>query len=115
MPATSATAPAAWQGRRESRKIPLRRVILNTERLLLRHFEPADLDPLHALYRDPEIRKCYPDGTRTLEETMQALEWLQVAIQADAAGFRPRRSPVSLVRQAAGGNSEAYMDNHWRC
>jgi RimJ/RimL family protein N-acetyltransferase len=75
MPATAATDPTAWLGRRESSKIPLRMVILNTERLLLRHFEPADLDPLYALYRDPEMRKYYPDGTRTLEETKQELEW----------------------------------------
>ena len=49
--------------------------VLNTERLLLRHLEPADLGPLYALYRDPEIRKYYPDGTRTLEETKIELEW----------------------------------------
>jgi ribosomal-protein-alanine N-acetyltransferase len=48
--------------------------VLNTERLSLRHFDAADLDPLYALYRDPEIRKCYPDGTRTLEETKRELE-----------------------------------------
>jgi RimJ/RimL family protein N-acetyltransferase len=50
-------------------------VILNTQRLLLRHFEPDDLEPLYALYRDPEIRKYYPDGTRTLAETKAELEW----------------------------------------
>jgi RimJ/RimL family protein N-acetyltransferase len=48
--------------------------VLETERLLLRHFEPADLEPLYALYRDPEIRRYYPDGTRTLEETKEELE-----------------------------------------
>ncbi len=50
-------------------------LVLETERLLLRHFEPADLEPLHALYRDPEIRRYYPDGTRTLQETKEELEW----------------------------------------
>ena len=44
-------------------------VILNTERLLLRRFELGDLEPLFALYRDPEIRKYYPDGTRTYFKT----------------------------------------------
>jgi RimJ/RimL family protein N-acetyltransferase len=43
--------------------------VLETERLVLRRLRPADLEPLHALYRDPEIRRYYPDGTRTLEET----------------------------------------------
>jgi RimJ/RimL family protein N-acetyltransferase len=50
-------------------------IILNTERLLLRRFVPEDLAQLHALYRDPEIRKYYPDGTRTLEETKEELVW----------------------------------------
>ena len=50
-------------------------VVLNTTRLLLRHLEPDDLDPLYALYRDPDIRKYYPDGTRTYEETKEELEW----------------------------------------
>ncbi len=50
-------------------------IILNTERLLLRHLEPRDLEPLYALYRDPEIRKYYPNGTQTYEETKEELEW----------------------------------------
>ena len=50
-------------------------VILNTQRLQLRHVEPGDLAPLYALYRDPEIRKYYPDGTRTLQETKEELDW----------------------------------------
>jgi len=48
--------------------------VLETERLVLRRLLPADLEPLHALYRDPEIRRYYPDGTRTLEETREELE-----------------------------------------
>lgn len=50
-------------------------VVLNTERLLLRRFEPDDLESLYSLYRDPEIRKYYPDGTRTLAETKEELNW----------------------------------------
>ena len=49
--------------------------ILETHRLILRHLEPADLDALYALYRDPEIRRYFPDGTRNLEETREELEW----------------------------------------
>lgn len=52
-------------------------VVLNTERLQLRRFEPEDLVPLYALYRDAEIRKYYPDGTRTLEETKEELDWFR--------------------------------------
>ena len=50
-------------------------VILETERLLLRHFEPQDLEALFALYRDPEMRRYFPDGTRTHQETLEELEW----------------------------------------
>lgn len=50
-------------------------VVLITERLLLRRLEPEDLAPLYELYRDAEIRKYYPDGTRTLEETKEELDW----------------------------------------
>lgn len=48
--------------------------VLETQRLLLRHLEPADLPALYALYRDPEIRQYFPDGTRTLKETKEELE-----------------------------------------
>ena len=50
-------------------------VLLKTRRLLLRHLEPGDLEPLYALYRDPAIRKYYPDGIRTHSETKEELEW----------------------------------------
>ena len=49
--------------------------ILETDRLLLRHLLPGDLDNLYALYSDPEIRRYFPDGTRTYEETREELEW----------------------------------------
>jgi RimJ/RimL family protein N-acetyltransferase len=50
-------------------------IILETERLMMRHFETGDLEALAALYRDPELRKYYPEGTLTLEETRTELEW----------------------------------------
>ena len=50
-------------------------LVLQTERLSLRHFEAEDLEALFALYRDPDIRRYFPDGTRTLAETKEELEW----------------------------------------
>src|SRR5688572_19243817 len=50
-------------------------VILETQRLTLRHFELSDLDALHRLYNDPEIRAHFPGGTLSLEETREELEW----------------------------------------
>jgi [ribosomal protein S5]-alanine N-acetyltransferase len=49
--------------------------ILETERLLMRRLAASDLDDLYALYRDPEIRRYFPEGTLTLEETREELEW----------------------------------------
>jgi RimJ/RimL family protein N-acetyltransferase len=49
--------------------------ILETGRLILRRFVPEDLDDLYALYRDPEVRRYFPEGTLTCEETKEELEW----------------------------------------
>lgn len=49
--------------------------ILETDRLLLRHLQPDDLDSLYALYRDPDIRRYFPEGMLTYEETKEELEW----------------------------------------
>jgi len=34
-----------------------------------------DLDALARLYRDPEVRRWFPDGTRTHEQTREELAW----------------------------------------
>ena len=51
--------------------------ILETNRLILRHFAPADLDNLWAIYQDPEVVRYIPDTPRTYEETREQLEWHQ--------------------------------------
>jgi RimJ/RimL family protein N-acetyltransferase len=50
-------------------------LILETKRLLLRHLVIEDLAKLFALYRNPEIRKYFPEGVLTREETREELEW----------------------------------------
>ena len=50
-------------------------IILETERLLLRHQRIEDLDELWALYCDPEITKYIPDAPRSREEAKEELEW----------------------------------------
>lgn len=50
-------------------------LILETERLLLRHPVMSDLDAYYALYSDPEMRHYFPDGTLTYEETAEEVEW----------------------------------------
>jgi ribosomal-protein-alanine N-acetyltransferase len=49
--------------------------ILETQRLILRHLEPGDLDSLFALYSDPQVRQFIPEGTLSYEETQEELEW----------------------------------------
>jgi RimJ/RimL family protein N-acetyltransferase len=50
-------------------------IILETPRLILRHLLPDDLDSLFALYSDPEVRRYFPEGTLTYEQTKEELEW----------------------------------------
>lgn len=54
---------------------PAHSVILETERLILRRLVIEDLDGLFALYSDSEIRRYFPDGTLTRDETREELEW----------------------------------------
>jgi ribosomal-protein-alanine N-acetyltransferase len=49
--------------------------ILETKHLILRRLLPDDLDSLYALYSDEEIRRYFPEGTLTYEETKDELEW----------------------------------------
>ena len=49
--------------------------ILETDRLMLRHQTPADLESLWALYCDPDVRKYIPDAPRTYDEAREELEW----------------------------------------
>jgi ribosomal-protein-alanine N-acetyltransferase len=49
--------------------------ILETKRLILRHLIPDDLDNLFALYSDPQVRRYFPEGTLSYEQTREELEW----------------------------------------
>ena len=51
------------------------KVILETDRLLLRHLVMDDLNELFPLYSNSEIRKYFPEGILNLEETREELEW----------------------------------------
>lgn len=50
-------------------------IILETNRLLLRHLIPDDLDRLFELYSDPEMRRYFPEGVLSYEENKEELEW----------------------------------------
>jgi ribosomal-protein-alanine N-acetyltransferase len=49
-------------------------VICETDRLVLRRFTPADLDPVAAMMADPEVTQFFPGGPRTREQTLARLD-----------------------------------------
>ncbi|MHB8132661.1 MAG: GNAT family N-acetyltransferase [Anaerolineaceae bacterium] len=50
-------------------------IILETERLILRHLILTDLEDLYALYCDSDITKYIPDAPKNYQETRDELEW----------------------------------------
>ena len=48
---------------------------LETPRLRLRRLLPGDLDDLYRLYHDPEVRRYFPEGVLSYEETREELEY----------------------------------------
>jgi len=50
--------------------------VMETKRLALRHLTIGDLDALAAIYADPQVRRYFPEGTLTHEETREELEWI---------------------------------------
>lgn len=49
-------------------------LVLETERLILRHPVVSDVDGMAAFYSDPEVRRYVPDGTMTYRETKEEVE-----------------------------------------
>jgi ribosomal-protein-alanine N-acetyltransferase len=103
--------------------------ILETQRLVLRTLGPNDLDGLFALYRDPEVRRYFPEGTLTYEQTREELDWflqggdpahpelgLWATIHKDSGRFIGR---CGLIPWTIDGNEEvevAYLlaKAYWR-
>ena len=103
-------------------------IVLTTERLLLRHFEAGDRQPLYTLYRDPEIRRHYPDAIRTYEETQEELGWLLnghprcpelglwATVERDTGEFLGRCGPLPWHIQGKDAVELAFMikKERWR-
>ena len=63
-----------------------------------------DLDALAHIYRDPEVRKYFPEGILTYEQTKEELEWI-IDVYYGQHGFgygRPRTSSRMSSSVAAG-------------
>ena len=50
--------------------------VLETDRLILRPLTVDDLDGLATMYADAEVRRHFPEGTLTRDETREELEWI---------------------------------------
>lgn len=57
-----------------------------TDRLLLRSWRDADLDPWAAMNADPEVRE-HLGGVLTREQAQASLRWFQEGIDRDGYGF----------------------------
>ncbi len=55
--------------------MPSDKIILESDRLILRRFVNEDLDELWALYCDSEITRFIPDAPKTMGEARVELEW----------------------------------------
>ena len=51
-------------------------VIFETARLIHRPLTMDDVDALAPIYADPEIRRYFPEGTLTREQTKEEIEWI---------------------------------------
>ena len=94
-------------------------VVLETQRMTLRHLVPEDLSALFELYRDPEVRRYFPDGTRTLDETRQELDGSAMGtpiIPGSVFGPPWNGAPVPFSEGAAcfPGRSTVNTRSSWR-
>jgi ribosomal-protein-alanine N-acetyltransferase len=101
-------------------------LVMETDRLALRHLTLDDLDALAAIQSDPEVMRFFPSGARSREETLRDLERC-MALQAEhgfslwAAIDRSDRTLIGrcgLLPQSLQGHEEveiAYLiaRSHW--
>jgi len=61
-------------------------ITLESERVLLRHWQPSDLEPWIAMNQDPETLRYFP-RTRTREESEESYERLRANLLIDSFGI----------------------------
>jgi ribosomal-protein-alanine N-acetyltransferase len=66
------------------RQTPTPTIVLETARLVLRCFQPGDLEALYALYRDPQMRRFFPEGTLTRAQTQEEIDGFREGHPDDA-------------------------------
>ena len=56
-------------------------ISLNTERLMIRPFEPGDARQLHSIVSQPRVVEFLPEDVMTVEEVRHIIEWFQTCYQ----------------------------------
>ena len=70
--------------------------VIETERLTLRRLTMDDLDALAAIYADADVRKYFPEGILTYEQTKEELEWI-IRATAATGELVPHEAELVLV------------------
>ena len=65
-------------------------VRIETERLILRPYEPSDDRDLHELVSQPEIMEFIPEDVMTLQEVRRIITWLQECY--------PKNTPEKIIK-----------------
>ena len=76
---------------------------LTTERLELCPFEPADLDELHELFAEPDVRRYL------LHDEIMPLEWVEDEIAKSEARFADNGCGLWALRELGGGNVVGFV------
>ena len=76
---------------------------LRTERLELRPFEAADLDDLHVLFTEPDVRR------HLLDDEIMSLEWVEDEIAKSEARFADNGCGLWTLRELSGGGLVGFV------
>ena len=87
--------------------------VLETQRLTLRPLTMNDLDDLALIYRDPDVRRYFPEGTLSYEETREELEWI-IDVYYGRYGFGLWATIYKETGSFIGALRVAAMDEHRR-
>jgi ribosomal-protein-alanine N-acetyltransferase len=90
----------------------LMKMVLETERTLLRHLAGKDLDALSAIYADAEVRRYFPDGPLDREQTRAEIAWF-----VRARRHYPNHGLWAIIERGSGaliGIAYLLARQHWR-
>lgn len=81
--------------------------IIKTKRLILRLIEKDDIQQLSALESDPEVRRFFPSGTKTLQQT-------EATVTKFIAFYKERGLPNFVIFEQNSGDFVGRAGFGWR-